>query len=70
MDTIIKLANYFNVSTDYLLCQIDEQDEKALISFRQLSIDNKDIIIGKTKELLKEQKYESVAAETPLRKAK
>lgn len=71
MDTIIKLADYFNVSTDYLLCQVDEQDEKALCSFRQLNEDNKDIIVGEIKKCLKEQRYEeSVAAEDkPLRKA-
>lgn len=71
MDTIIKLADYFNVSTDYLLCRIDEQDEKALYSFRQLNEDNKDIIVGEIKKCLKEQRYEeSVAAEdNPLMKA-
>lgn len=69
MDTIIKLANYFNVSTDYLLCQVNEQDEKALRSFRQLNEDNKDIVVGEIKKYLKEQRYEeSVAAEEPLKK--
>lgn len=70
MDTIIKLADYFNVSTDYLLCQIDDQDEKALRSFRQLNADNKDIIVGEIKKYLKEQKYESVAVDETLKKAK
>lgn len=70
MDTIIKLADFFNVSTDYLLCQIDEQYEKVLHSFRQLNNDNQDIIVGKIKEYLKEQMYESVAAEKPLREVK
>lgn len=70
MDTIIKLADYFSVSTDYLLCQIDDQDEKVLRSFRQLNGDNKDIIVGKIKECLKEQRYESVAADDPLKQAK
>lgn len=71
IDTIIKLADYFNVSTDYLLCQVDEQDEKALCSFRQLNEDNKDIIVGEIKKCLKEQRYEeSVAAEeNPFKKA-
>lgn len=69
MDTLIKLADYFNVSIDYLLCQIDDQSEKVLRSFRQLNEDNKDIIIGETKKLLKEQFYESVAADSiPLKK--
>ena len=69
MDTLIKLADYFNVSTDYLLCQIDDQSEKVLRSFYQLDEDNKDIIIGKIKECIKEQRYESVAADPmPLKK--
>lgn len=68
MDTIIKLADYFNVSTDYLLCQINEQDEKVLRSFQQLNEDNKDIIVGQIKKYLKEQHYESVAADEPLKK--
>jgi cro/CI family transcriptional regulator len=70
VDTITKLATNFNVSTDYLLCQIDEQEEKVLKSFQQLNADNKDIIIGEIKKYLKEQRYEeSVAAEEPLRRA-
>ncbi|MCI9009453.1 MAG: helix-turn-helix domain-containing protein [Lachnospiraceae bacterium] len=69
MDTLIKLADYFNVSTDYLLCQIDDQSEKVLHSFYQLDEDNKDIIIGKIKECIKEQRNESVAADpSPLKK--
>lgn len=61
--------HYFNVSTDYLLCQIDDQSEKVLRSFYQLDEDNKDIIIGKIKECIKEQRYESVAADPmPLKK--
>ena len=62
--------HYFNVSTDYLLCQIDDQSEKVLRSFYQLDEDNKDIIIGKIKEILKEQSppIPPVAAEG-LRKA-
>lgn len=69
MDTLIKLADYFNVSTDYLLCQIDEQSEKVLRSFYQLDEDNKDIILGRIKECIKEQRYESVAADAmPLKK--
>lgn len=68
MDTLIKLADYFNVSTDYLLCQIDDQSEKVLRSFYQLDEDNKDIIIGKIKECIKEQRHESVAADEALKK--
>lgn len=69
VDTIIKLAKDFNVSTDYLLCQIDEADEKILKIFRLLNADNKDIIIGEIKKCLKEQRYEqSVAADHNERK--
>lgn len=71
VDTITKLAEEFNVSTDYLLCQIDEQEEKALKSFHLLNTDNKDIIVGEIKKCLKEQRYEeTVAAETSMREAK
>lgn len=70
VDTITKLAKDFNVSTDYLLCQIDEQEEKVMKSFHLLNTDNKDIIVGEIKKYLKEQRYEnSVAAEEPMRKA-
>ena len=63
MNTLIKLADTFHVSTDYLLCNIDIQGEKMLHSFYQLDEDNKDIIIGKIKECMKEQRHESVAAD-------
>ncbi len=68
INIILKLSQHFNVSTDYLLCQIDQQDEKLLSSFQQLSDDNKDIIVGEVKKCLKEQRFESVAAEEPLKK--
>lgn len=42
---------------------IPADEKKLLDSFRQLSDDNKDIIIGETKKCLKEQRYESVAAD-------
>lgn len=68
ISTLIKLADYFEVSTDYLLCKIDKQDEKLLKTFHQLNEDNKDIIIGEMKKYLKEQYYkDSVAADVPLK---
>lgn len=71
MSTIIKLADFFNVSCDYLLCQIGEQDEKAAMTFRLLSEDNKDIIVGEIKKTLREQKREeAVAADSQLKEAK
>lgn len=69
VDTILKLAEYFNVSCDYLLCTINEQEEKVLSTFHELSEDNKDIIIGEIKKCLKEQRYEeAVAADNSLKK--
>mgnify|MGYP004681417465 CR=1 FL=1 len=59
VDTIIKLARYFNVSCDYLLCLVDDKGENAFSSFRKLNEDNKDIIIGKTKELIREQRFDN-----------
>lgn len=71
VSTVIKLANELNVSSDYLLCIIDEQDEKYIGAFKQLTSDNKDIIVGEIKKLLKEQRYEdSVAAESKMKEAK
>lgn len=71
MDTIITLAKEFNVSTDYLLCQIGEHEEKLLNSFKMLNGDNKDIIIGEIKKCLKEQRYEKfVSTDKELRQAK
>lgn len=59
-EAIIKIAEYFNVSTDYILLgkNINEIDNKILNLFHQLNEDNQDIIIGKIKELIKEQKSE------------
>lgn len=47
-----------------------KDEKKFLQTYRQLNEDNKDIIIGKIKELLKEQMYESVIAEASLKRAK
>ncbi len=50
---------------------INESESKALSVFHKLNEDNKDIIIGKMKELLKEQNYEeSVAADLNIKEAK
>jgi hypothetical protein len=46
-------------------------EKKLLNTFVKLSEDNKDILIGKSKELLQSQRYEeSVAAEATLPEAK
>lgn len=69
IDVLIKLADLFNVSTDYLLCKVDIQTEKVVQTFTQLNEDNKDIIVGEIKKTLKNQRYEeSVAADSSLKK--
>lgn len=123
-DTIKALAEFFGVSTDYLLGNTDEKDgqeqsepeyttrkerqlleiyrnyvdngcseafiegikiffpeltekkehmsqseEKIMATFRNLNEDNQDIIIGKAKELLREQLYTDPVAAGELRKA-
>ncbi len=51
--------------------KLTRSEEKVLTTFKSLNEDNQDIIIGKTKELLREQRYEeSITAENLLRKAK
>lgn len=72
-DDLIELSQFLDTSIDYLLGQtprIGNAEKKLLNTFVNLNTDNKDILIGKAKELLKEQRYESVAADEPLRKAK
>lgn len=70
MEVLIKLADYFDVSVDYLLCRSDRDTLKATQAFSQLNEDNKDIIIGEIKKCLREQKFNSVAAEKQLKEAK
>lgn len=51
--------------------KLTRSEEKILNTFKNLNEDNQDIIIGKTKELLREQRYEeSIAEENLLKKAK
>lgn len=65
-DILIKLADLFGVTTDYLLShntiihsntmiEIDPIANKLLTTFSSLDEDNKDILLGKAKELLKQQ---------------
>lgn len=73
LEDLIELSQALDVSTDYLLGQvppITNTEKKLLNAFVKLTEDNQDIIIGKTKELLREQPYDvpPVAAEG-LRKA-
>jgi transcriptional regulator with XRE-family HTH domain len=78
LEELIEISQFLNVSTDYLLGQVPQvtnQEKKLLNAFVKLSEDNKDIIIGKTKELLREQRFdqggsnESVAADSATREA-
>ncbi len=72
LEDLIEISHALNVSTDYLLGQtpkITDIEKKLLNTFIKLNEDNQDIIIGKSKELLKEQYYEeSVAAEESLKR--
>ncbi|MCM1179943.1 MAG: helix-turn-helix domain-containing protein [Clostridium sp.] len=70
LEDLITISQTLNVSTDYLLGQINIQAEKALNGFKQLNEDNKDIIVGDTKKYIKEQQYEGTVAadEDPLGK--
>ena len=62
VDIIIKLATYFNVSTDYLLGisptstsfsegvyyeQLTEDESKLINTYRYLGVDEKQIVLGK-----------------------
>lgn len=72
-DDLIELSQLLDTSIDYLLGQtpkLGNMEKKLLNTFVSLNTDNKDILMGKAKELLKEQRYESVAADVPLQKAK
>lgn len=65
-DDLIELSQFLDTSIDYLLGQIpklNKEEKKLLNSFVKLDTDRKDIIIGKTKELLLQQESSSVAAD-------
>lgn len=78
LDMIVILANFYNVSTDYILCrestildiELKNQkhslaEKKFLSVFTQLNEDNQDIIIGKAKDLLREQIHDLQLKENP-----
>lgn len=68
LDILLSLANYFNVTLDYLVGRIDvnsspsssltESEESYIKKFRELNQFNQEIIIGKTNELLREQRLD------------
>lgn len=68
---LIELSRFLNTSIDYLLGQVpklNNKEKNLLNTFVKLNEDNQDIIIGKVKELIKDQKFESVAADSMLLK--
>ncbi len=70
-DDLIEISQFLETSIDYLLGQVPKinyAEKKILNTFVKLNKDNQDIIIGKAKELLKEQEREPVATDTKLRK--
>lgn len=85
IEDLIKIAGALNVSSDYLLdlskrrrvtpedelllSSITPRERNLVESYRKLHLDNQDILIGKLKELLKEQRYEDSVAAEPLPKA-
>lgn len=74
LEDLISIAQALETTADYLLGQtpkVTYYESKILNPFVKLNPDNKDILIGKAKELLREQEQGgAVAADTqPLRKA-
>lgn len=62
LEHLVELSKALDVSIDYLLGQvpkISQAEKKLLNAFKNLSEDNQDIIIGKTKELLREQRFDN-----------
>lgn len=71
LDTLVALAKYFNVSTDYLLSNgqikdgsnhesnydiLDNENLRFWRYFNRLNIENKDFIVGEMIRIYKEQK--------------
>lgn len=82
-ESCIAIADFFKISTDvlfekdrslspseYLSINLSIEEKKLLELFKKLDEDNKDIFIGKGKELLKEQKKEEKRGISPLPVAK
>lgn len=62
LEHLVELSKALDVSIDYLLGQvpkISQAEKKLLNAFENLTEDNQDIIIGKTKELLREQRFDN-----------
>jgi len=80
---IIAIADYFKISTDVLFekdrklkpaeysgLQLSDRDLKMVNIFQNLNEDNQDILIGRSKELLKEQRREEKRGTSPIPVAK
>ena len=62
LEHLVRLSKALDVSIDYLLGQVPNTspaEKKLLNAFVKLNEDNQDIIIGKTKELLREQRFDN-----------
>lgn len=78
IDILIKLANVFSISTDYLLglttenisivnypqTELSDEENVILGIFRKLNHDYKDIVLGELKKYEKMQEYEKHIAKT------
>lgn len=84
LECFISLIDYFGVSADLLLendrklkpgqytnlaANLPADSQKMLNAFAKLNEDNRDILIGETKKLLKDQKQEKKRESTPPAKA-
>lgn len=87
IEDLIKIAGALSVSIDYLLdmsqrkrlsaedelllSTITVREKELLYTYRELNHDNKDILFGELKKMLKQQRYEeTVAADDSLKEAK
>lgn len=80
-DVLIRIADLFNVTTDYLLShsvrisvENDNYDKdditlRMIDTFKMLDEDNKDILLGEAKKLLKQQRLEEKRPTVPVAKA-
>lgn len=64
LSELLRISYGFGVSIDFLVGKTDiptinPAEAKLLNAFENLSEDNQDIIIGKTKELLREQRFDN-----------
>lgn len=80
-DVLVRIADLFSVTTDYLLSHSvritvenndDDKDDitiRMINTFKMLDEDNKDILLGEAKKLLKQQRIEEKRTTVPIAKA-